>query len=268
MKNVISEAELLRLADLNYVQFWIDSTNWIPGAEIVWTNETVLINSALDFPGCNVAVNLAEGAEEDTETLVARMKGFFAQRCRGALSIITRKHADHELTKYCTDKKMFRVEGQLGMVLDQPVKSRPAPAGAELRWVKDKKGVQDYSDIVSEAFQDLAFPLEVSKAYFAHADRVLNPYSLMAVASLEGKPVSAAMIMLTHGIAGVYWVGTLKEARCKGMAEYCTREVSNAAFDMGARKVILQASKFGEPVYRRMGYRDFTDYPWFICSSK
>jgi ribosomal protein S18 acetylase RimI-like enzyme len=228
----------------------------------------VLVNSALDFPGCNVAVNLSIGAEEDPAALVARMKGFFAQRGRGALSIITRKHADQRLTEYCTDKKMYRVEGQLGMVLDQPVKTKPASAGAALQWVNDAQGMQDYSDIVSEAFQELAFPLEISRAYFAHAERVLNPYSFMAVVRLDGKPVSAAMIMLTHGIAGVYWVGTLKEARCKGLAEYCTREVSNAAFDLGARKVILQASRFGEPVYRRMGYRDFTNYPWFICSSK
>jgi len=268
MKNSISETELLRLADLNYVQFWVDSTNWMPGAEIVSSNDSVLINSSLDFPGCNVAVNLATGVEGDPAALVASMKRFFAQRGRRALSIITRKHADHELTRFCTDNKMFRVEGQLGMVLDQPVKPKPSPGGATLQWVNDAQGVQDYSDIVSAAFEELAFPVEVSKAYFAHPERVLSPYSLMAVVRYEGKPVCAAMIMLTHGIAGVYWVGTLKEARGRGLAEYCTSEVSNAAFDLGARKVILQASKFGEPVYRRMGYRDFTDYPWFICSSK
>ena len=74
--------------------------------------------------------------------------------------------------------------------------------------------------------------------------------------------------MFSHGIAGIYWVGTVKAARGRGLAEYCVREVGNAAFARGARKVILQASQFGEPVYKRMGYREFTRYPWFICSTK
>jgi predicted GNAT family acetyltransferase len=76
------------------------------------------------------------------------------------------------------------------------------------------------------------------------------------------------MAMLSHGIAGVYWVGTLTKARGKGLAKYCVQEVSNAAIDMGARVVVLQASHFGSPVYPRIGYREFSTYPHFICSSR
>lgn len=79
------------------------------------------------------------------------------------------------------------------------------------------------------------------------------------------------MALLSHGIGGIcgiYWVCTLKHARRIGLAEYRVAEVGNAAFAAGARKIILQASKFGEPVYEKIGYREFTRYPWFICSSK
>jgi predicted GNAT family acetyltransferase len=88
------------------------------------------------------------------------------------------------------------------------------------------------------------------------------------VVYLKGEPAGTAMAMLSYGIAGVYWVGTAKKARGIGLGEYCTREVSNAAFALGARKVILQASKFGEPIYLKIGYREVTRYPWFICSSE
>ena len=154
------------------------------------------------------------------------------------------------------------------MVLDEPIKKGAVPSGAKLRWVKDENGVQDFKQVVAEAFHDLGLPQEVSESYFSQAQRVISPYTILTVVYLEGEPAGAAMAMLSHGIAGIYWVGTIKKARGKGLAEYCTREVSNAAFDLGARKVVLQASKFGEPVYLKMGYREITRYPWFICSSK
>jgi ribosomal protein S18 acetylase RimI-like enzyme len=72
------------------------------------------------------------------------------------------------------------------------------------------------------------------------------------------------MCILTHGVAGIYWVGTMPAARGKGLAELCTRAAGNAGFDMGARVASLQASVMGEPVYRRMGYIEVTRYPWVV----
>jgi predicted GNAT family acetyltransferase len=56
----------------------------------------------------------------------------------------------------------------------------------------------------------------------------------------------------------------MPDARGKGLAELCTRAVGNLAFDLGARVVVLQASVMGEPVYRRMGYREVTRYPYYL----
>jgi predicted acetyltransferase len=69
-------------------------------------------------------------------------------------------------------------------------------------------------------------------------------------------PVSAAQVFLSHGIAGIYWVGTVEAARGEGLAEAVTRAVGNMAFDQGAGLSSLQASRMGEPIYRRMGYVD------------
>jgi len=267
MKNSISDRDLTRLADLNQVQYWCDSANWVPGSEILWQRDTVLINSALDFPGCNAVFNLAEDEREPPEDFMARIKSFFTGRKR-AFSLLLRNHGDMTIINYCKDNKVFLVDEQPCMVLDTALKGGSAPAGARLYWVENAKQVQDFGQIVSEAYLDLLFPAECSKGYFAHADRVINPYTIMALVHLDGEPVCTAMAMLTHGIAGIYWVGTLKKARGRGLAEYVVREVSNAAFNMGARKVILQASKFGAPIYLKMGFREFTRYPWFICSSK
>ena len=58
----------------------------------------------------------------------------------------------------------------------------------------------------------------------------------------------------------MYWVASLPSERRKGAADAVTRFVTNAAFDRGASVVTLQASRAGEPIYRRMGYREVVRY--------
>jgi len=267
MKHSMSESELLRLADLNMVESWCESLRWVPNPEIVQCRDMVFVNSALEFPGSNFAFNLAVEPNESPDAFLARAKAFFAKR-KPAFSLILRGHCDQAIIQHCKDNKMFQVGNAPGMVLDEPIKGGAVPSGAELRWVDNENELEGFKQVVAEAFFDLGFPKEASEKYFAQAQRVISPYSVLALVYLEGEPASTAMAVLSHGIAGIYWVGTMKKARGMGLAAYCTREVGNAAFELGARKVVLQASKFGEPVYIKLGYREFTRYPWFICSSK
>ena len=63
-----------------------------------------------------------------------------------------------------------------------------------------------------------------------------------------------------QGVGGIYWVGTRPELARRGLAAALVRRVSNHLFEHGARCVVLQASKMGEPVYLRLGYREITRY--------
>jgi len=267
MKRSLSESELLRLADLNRTEFWCESARCVPNTEIVEQQDIVFINSSIDFPACNFAFTMALDAVEPPDEILARTKAFFINR-KPAFSLLLRGHCDQAIIEHCKDKKIYLLHAAPGMVLDEPIKGKELPSAAELRWVEDAERLRDFTEVVAEAFHDLGFPKEATGSYFADTKRVLSPYNILATVYLEGEPAGAAMAMLSHGIGGIYWVGTIKKARGMGLAEYCTRQVGNAAFDLGARKVILQASKFGEPVYRKMGYREITRYPWFICSSK
>ena len=266
MRN-ISNAELLRLADLNRTEFWCESARCVPGTEIAEQQDTVFINSSIDFPAYNFAFNMALDLAEHPSDFLNRIKAFFAGRKR-MFSLLLRSHCDQAIIEHCKDNKILFLHEAPGMVLDEPIKGKPLPPGAELRWVQDERGVVDFKHVAAEAFHDLGFPVEATESYFADAKRVISQYTILAVIYLKGEPVATAHALFSNGIAGIYWVATVKKARGMGLAEYCTREVGNAAFDSGAWKVILQASKFGEPIYRKMGYREICRYPWFICVSK
>ena len=78
-------------------------------------------------------------------------------------------------------------------------------------------------------------------------DVLRAPHVVAFVAEVDGTVAAGAMVIVTHGVAGVYWVGTRPEGRGKGLAELCTRAAGNAGFDLGARVAGLQASVMGEP---------------------
>ncbi len=111
-------------------------------------------------------------------------------------------------------------------------------------------------------------PAAVTEKVFSLPERWLLPHLHYEVLYDHDAPIAAAMLLFSHGIAGVYWVGTLPSARGRGHADAIMRRVSNFAFDRGASFVTLKASALGEPVYRRLGYREVTRYPWYVVSGK
>jgi hypothetical protein len=82
------------------------------------------------------------------------------------------------------------------------------------------------------------------------------------IAYLDGEPVSIAMTIVSHGVAGVYWVGSLEQARGKGLGQAVTAAATNAGF--GAEIASLQASPMGKPIYEAMGYETVFDYRLFM----
>ena len=76
--------------------------------------------------------------------------------------------------------------------------------------------------------------------------------------------MAGALVLLVGGHGYVGWVSTLAEGRGHGLGDAVTRRVTNEAFARGAGTVTLEASPFGEAIYRRMGYRDLYRYRMLI----
>jgi hypothetical protein len=146
------------------------------------------------------------------------------------------------------------------MVCRGPVEPRPGPDGIELRWLADEHGVADFVAVSSAAYARLGLPVGEVEAAIVEPGLVLEPHIHTVVAYLEGEPVGAAQTLLSHGIAGVYWVGATEAVRGRGLGDAVTRAVTNRAFDLDAAAVILQASPMGERIYAAMGYETLYHY--------
>jgi GNAT superfamily N-acetyltransferase len=77
---------------------------------------------------------------------------------------------------------------------------------------------------------------------------------------LSGRPVATSVLVLAAGLAGVYAVSTLPEARGQGVGAAMTAFPLLRAYAQGYRVGILQATTMGYSVYQRLGFQDVCQY--------
>ena len=153
------------------------------------------------------------------------------------------------------------------MVCEDPLAARPDPTGFRVRLARTPADVLAYAAVAGEAFAHLGMPAESVQHALERHERLLVPEVAVAVAeSGDGKIVAGAMSVLLGPDANGYvgWVACADSARGHGLGDAVTRRVTNDAFDRGAPLVTLEASRFGENTYARMGYRELYRYRLLI----
>ena len=241
--------------NLNLIEFTREDTRWQRPHAILEVDGVMLFAGASDFPAYNNGVHRVDDTTPGSE-VIARANEFFAARGRG-YSVWIRDTGEDDDLRGATEAAL------IGAFADSPqmicrtrLADQPLPEGVEIRMVTDLAGVAEYADICGPAYVSLGSPDETTRSHFNGPTAMLTPDMHSAIAYLDGAPVSCAQILVSHGIAGVYWVGSLEAARGRGIAEAVTRHVTNLGFDLGATNVQLQASSMGEPIYTRMGYEE------------
>jgi predicted acetyltransferase len=81
---------------------------------------------------------------------------------------------------------------------------------------------------------------------------------------LDGEAVAASSLLVAAGVAGIYNVATLSEARRQGLGTAVTLEALREARELGYRIGVLQSSAMGFGVYRRLGFEQHGTYHVYV----
>ncbi len=259
----MNNQDLIYLADLNLAESLREIARWKVTSEIIEQEDLLLVAGGDSTPLTNSGIRVGDRAYPPADEVMDRVRKYFGTRNYG-YSIHIRRHYDSDLEDLCRSAKMVQISQSPGMAIPEPIRIKELSGEITVKSIEDKPGADDFASVAIASYQSLGMAAETGKIIFETPERMLRPYNFVVVAYLNEKPVSGAMIVFSHSIAGIYWVGTVESARKKGLGEACTAMVTNEAFRRGASCVILQASQFGEPIYRRLGFKEFTRYPWYM----
>jgi hypothetical protein len=258
---LLDDSTLITLADANHHEAYRDLTRRAGGV--------VLDEAGLTFwAGAHPLPVLANavvrtGPTVPAKDVLVRAHRFFLERRRG-FSVILSGAADDDLRPVCEAAGMPLSGASPGMVLERRLPDASMPADVTVRIVETDADAQEFARVSGEAYRTLGMPDGCATAMVGRVAVLHAPHITSILACVGGTPAATAMVILSHGIGGIYWVGTTPETRGRGLGELVTRIVGNLAFDAGARVVVLQASPMGAPIYRKMGYREITRYPCYV----
>jgi ribosomal protein S18 acetylase RimI-like enzyme len=253
-----------RIGHLNLVEFSREQARWASNHAVLDEGGVCCFAGDSDWPAYNNGVLRYDDATPGRD-VIERARAFFRPRRRGYSLWSRDQRADDDLTAAIAAAGYGALFTYPQMICRAPLPSGSNPDGSEIRPVTDAAGVADFAEVNASAYTAYGAPPEATRSNFGRAHRVLEPSNDAVVAYHDGSPVAAAMILRSHGIAGVFWVGTIEAARGRGLAEACTRAVTNLGFELGAANVQLQASPMGEPIYRRMGYEELYRYTFYLA---
>ncbi len=170
---------------------------------------------------------------------------------------------DLDLATAASEASLQLVYEMPEMTLGSPVEEPDLPAAVELRQLSEAGQADDYWKVAASSYVSIGFPPEVFGSYTDNAGLLAENVAAF-IAYLDDEPVSIAMTIVSHGVAGIYWVGSLEQARGKGLGRAVTAAATNAGFELGAEIASLQASPMGKPIYEAMGYETLFDYRLFM----
>jgi ribosomal protein S18 acetylase RimI-like enzyme len=227
----------------------------LPGATVVDGPDLVLVDAGVASDTFNVVC----GARLDPDTADARIAGAIAHfRAKGAPFSwwVGPCSRPDDLGERLLARGLVDAEGELGMALDLARLTVPnAPtAGLDVRRATSPEELRGFARVVAANWDppDQA----VVDVYERAAAAVLEPESPLRcyVGYLDGEPVSASECFVGHGVAGLYAVVTLRQARRRGFGTALTAAPLLDARASGYRTATLQASAGGQGIYARLGF--------------
>ena len=168
-----------------------------------------------------------------------------------------------DLSRYLEEHGFVDGGQSAGMAVDlaQLNEQAPMPAGLRIQRITGTELLKQWGQVGSQGF---GLPDFVGKA-LSELMRYVDPETMLAYLGWQNdQPVATSLLALAAGVAGIYNVATVPDARRQGIGAVMTLQPLREARERGYQVGILHASKMGEGVYRSLGFREYCQIGHYV----
>jgi len=265
----LSDQALARAVEENLYAMTPLRHNW-PKAEAYEGREVSWCVTDIGFPTCNPIIRI--NLKPDSVDGVLAMLTDKARKKKVNLHCwVTRNTRPANMAEYLTANGFSKIEEPACMAvnLDDLNVANRAPKGFSITEVKNSKTLKTWCRVAAASFgvPDQVIPSIYD--WYVREMQMEQPVRFF-LGMLDGKPVATSQYFLGEGVCGLYFVGTLPEARNKGIGFSITQKPLMEAKKLGFRAGILQASKMGRPMYLKLGFKEYgkmESYSWIYAAN-
>jgi ribosomal protein S18 acetylase RimI-like enzyme len=185
--------------------------------------------------------------------LLSRSREFYGA-IGHSFALLTSDHADADLNAEAKSSGWTMAIELPAMVCRAALPDKPTPFEVSLRRADPRADIDSFRAVARDGFASDEDEIAAAETVFSSPAALDASETVGVLASVDGRDVAVATVDVIEGMGYIGWVGTLPSFRRRGLGELVTRAANNAAFELGADIVALEASPMGLPLYEKMGY--------------
>jgi GNAT superfamily N-acetyltransferase len=263
MAGITSAERLIRGLEENLWSFW-SRFGRAQGCTLHEDDCSIWFETPIPIIPYNTVIRFR--AEDDGEASIRAIVNHFARRGIAHAWILHPSSLPEDLDRRLKAHGLEEVEVVAGMAMELADVPEVGDLGKEVEIVEvhdlDKLG--EYLDLAAwrwEVPEDMTHHLVAMARAFDIGEEG-SPVRLW-VAYKSGKAVSKVALNLDNGVAGIYGVATLPEARGLGLARELTVTALQCARDAGYDVSVLHSTPMAHSLYQAIGFRDCAPFRVF-----
>jgi ribosomal protein S18 acetylase RimI-like enzyme len=197
--------------------------------------------------------------EEDVDARIEAIVGGFAERKVPFMWSVGPFTQPADLGVRLESRGLSRVDELPGMAVDLHALQEDVslPTAFVMERVSESEALKECIEVMRVGFDLPEITSEVLFEVFTTVGLGEDSPLRSDVGRLDGHAVAASSLLVSAGVAGVYNVVTLPEARRQGLGAAVTLEALRDGRELGYRIGVLQSSAMGLSIYRRMGFERY-----------
>jgi GNAT superfamily N-acetyltransferase len=166
-----------------------------------------------------------------------------------------------DLGRHLQSKGLTHRQVVPGMAMElAKLPEEPLPRNLTIDWVENRRDLEVFIRIFAATFRidEALVPRLMDIRIGMPPSR--REKSVAFLGRLDGRAVASTELFASAGVAGLYSVGTLPAARGRGLGRAMTAAALREGRSRGYRIGALQGTEMGVPVYRRLGFREYSRF--------